>query len=155
MEDQFKTSEDWQNTLFQYNSWRPVMTSNSVWKNVAKKSWIMTSRWNFRTGQNHLQIFPSPFTRELQAARWMDCSSNTSAGYNYQNAFRNLICNVKRSNCLSIRFGNLVFAWKWKKNTQNIQVVVFSWRNEGNWLLVNVTRPLTINWRSPVWINRG
>ena len=33
----------------------------------------------------------------------------TSAEYNYQNAFRNL-CNINRSNCLSIRFWNPMFA---------------------------------------------
>lgn len=38
--------------------------------------------------------------------------SYTSAQYNYQNSFRNLVCNVKRSNCLAIRFEDSIFAWK-------------------------------------------
>ena len=36
-----------------------------------------------------------------------------SAEYN-QDAFRNLVCNVNRINCLSFRFGNWVSAWRWK-----------------------------------------
>ena len=40
----------------------------------------------------------------------MACFPYTSAEYNYQNAFRNLVCNVNGNSCLSIRFGNLMFA---------------------------------------------
>ena len=39
----------------------------------------------------------------------------TSAKYNYQNAFRNLVNNVKRSSCLSMKM----------KNPQSISVDVF------------------------------
>ena len=42
----------------------------------------------------------------------MTSSFYTSVEYNYQNAFRNLVCNVIRSNHLSIRFGNSMFARK-------------------------------------------
>ena len=42
----------------------------------------------------------------------MTSSPYTSAEYNYHNAFRNLVCNVSRSSCFSIRFGNSRFAWK-------------------------------------------
>ena len=41
-------------------------------------------------------------------------SPYTSGEYNYQNSFRNLVCNVNRIKCLSIRFGNSMFSWKWK-----------------------------------------
>ena len=34
---------------------------------------------------------------------------NTSAQYNYQNPFRNLVFNVNRNSCLSIRFGSSIF----------------------------------------------
>ena len=37
-------------------------------------------------------------------------SPHTSAEHNYQNAFRILVCNANWSNCLSIRFGNSMFA---------------------------------------------
>ena len=38
----------------------------------------------------------------------------SSVEYNYQNAFRNLVFDVNRSNCLSVHFGNSIFAWEWK-----------------------------------------
>ena len=37
-------------------------------------------------------------------------SPYTTAEYNYQNAFQNLVWDVNWNNCLSIHFGNSIFA---------------------------------------------
>ena len=65
----------------------------------------------------------------IKSSELMAGSLCTSAEYSYQGAFRNFECNVNWSNCLSIRFGNSMFTWKWKNG---ILVIVFSWRNKGN-----------------------
>ena len=49
----------------------------------------------------------------------------TPAEYNNQNAFRNLVCNANRSDCLSIRFGNAMLHESENKS-QGILVFVFS-----------------------------
>ena len=77
--------------------------------------------------------FPSVWALRGQTTEVLRMASSvyTSAEYNLQNALRNLVCTLNRSSCLSIRFGNSMFAWKWKI-PQSIPVVSFGWRNKGN-----------------------
>ena len=61
-------------------------------------------------------------------------SHYTSGEDNYQNTFRNLVCNVNWSNCVSNWLGECHVCMKMKK-LQSVLVVVFSWRNKGIWPL--------------------
>ena len=71
----------------------------------------MTSQ-DEKAGGNYRRVWPcqSIMNNQDKQDKLMVGFPYTPTEYNYQNAFRNLVCNVNRRNCFSIRFGNSMFA---------------------------------------------